>query len=57
MPRNPFLVPLLLGTILGSEEGKRSAFAEAQLDPVWAYQAQPDKIGRVRMKVMGGESG
>ena len=52
MPRNPFLVPLLLGTAVGGEEGKRSAWAEAQPDPVRPHDEEPDKIGRAQTKVM-----
>ena len=46
MPCNAFLVPLLLGVAPRRKEGKRSAWAEAQPDPVRARGTQPDKIGR-----------
>ena len=57
MPHNAFLVHIFLEATVGGEEGKRSAWEEAQPDPVRAHGTQPDKIGRVRTKVMGGESG
>ena len=46
MPRNPFLVPLLLGATVGDKESKRSAWAEAQPDPVRARGTQSNKIER-----------
>ena len=48
----PFVLPLLLGTAAGGEEGKRSAWAAAQPDPVRSLNKDPGERGRARAKVM-----
>jgi hypothetical protein len=51
-PVVPFPALLLPGTAVGGEEGKRSAWVEAQPDPIRPFGEGPNKSGRARPKVM-----